>query len=75
MIGLAYWDNGFKVMSANKPLRGCDFKGLKFASNPQGAGAADARARCYSAGHGVLDVYQALQTGVVDGQENTRSEM
>ena len=30
IIGLAYWDNGFKVMSANKPLRmPADFKGLK----------------------------------------------
>jgi len=31
MIGLAYWDNGFKEMSANKPLRmPDDYKGLKF---------------------------------------------
>src|SRR5262244_3914717 len=31
MVGLAYWDNGFKLMSANKPLREPeDFKGLKF---------------------------------------------
>src|SRR3954465_14557602 len=30
MVGLAYWDNGFKLMSANKPLRNPeDFKGLK----------------------------------------------
>jgi C4-dicarboxylate-binding protein DctP len=30
ILGLAYWDNGFKVMSANKPLRMPeDFKGLK----------------------------------------------
>src|ERR671931_771195 len=29
MIGLAYWDNGFKLMSANRPLREPeDFKGL-----------------------------------------------
>ena len=31
MVGLAYWDNGFKEMSANKPLRMPeDYKGLKF---------------------------------------------
>src|SRR5581483_435426 len=31
MVGLAYWDNGFKQMSANKPLRVPeDYKGLKF---------------------------------------------
>src|ERR1041385_4947056 len=31
MVGLAYWDNGFKEMSANKPLRmPADYKGLKF---------------------------------------------
>jgi C4-dicarboxylate-binding protein DctP len=31
MIGLAYWDNGFKQMSANKPLRKPeDFQGQKF---------------------------------------------
>ena len=30
IIGLAYWDNGFKVMSANKPIRvPADYKGLK----------------------------------------------
>ena len=30
IVGLAYWDNGFKVMSANKPLKSpADFKGLK----------------------------------------------
>src|SRR5215204_3748642 len=29
MIGLAYWDNGFKLMSANKPLREPEDKGLK----------------------------------------------
>src|SRR5271169_4114712 len=30
IVGLAYWDNGFKVMSANRPLHGvADFRGLK----------------------------------------------
>src|SRR6187399_2936912 len=30
ITGLAYWDNGFKVMSANKPLRSpADYKGQK----------------------------------------------
>ena len=30
IVGLAYWDNGFKVMSANKAVRvPADYKGLK----------------------------------------------
>jgi C4-dicarboxylate-binding protein DctP len=77
MIGLAYWDNGFKQMSANKPLRmPADYKGLKF--RIQSSKVLEAQFRALGAVPQVMafsDVYQALQTGVVDGQENTWSNM
>ena len=73
MIGLAYWDNGFKEMSANKPLRvPADYKGLKF--RIQSSKVLEAQFRLLGATPQVMafsEVYQALQTGVVDGQENT----
>jgi C4-dicarboxylate-binding protein DctP len=77
MVGLAYWDNGFKQMSANKPL--CvpaDYKGLKF--RIQSSKVLEAQFRALGAIPQVTafsEVYQALQTGVVDGQENTPSNM
>ena len=77
MIGLAYWDNGFKDMSANKPLRmPDDYKGLKF--RIQSSKVLEAQFRALGAVPQVMafsEVYQALQTGVVDGQENTPSNM
>jgi C4-dicarboxylate-binding protein DctP len=77
MIGLAYWDNGFKVMSANKPLRmPADYKGLKF--RIQSSKVLEAQFRALGAIPQVMafsEVYQALQSGVVDGQENTPSNM
>ena len=70
--GLAYWDNGFKVMSANKPLKKpADFKGLKM--RIQSSKILDAQMRALGAIPQVMafsEVYQALQTGVVDGTEN-----
>jgi C4-dicarboxylate-binding protein DctP len=77
MVGLAYWDNGFKQMSANKPLRvPADYKGLKF--RIQSSKVLEAQFRALGATPQVMafsEVYQALQTGVVDGQENTASNM
>ena len=77
MVGLAYWDNGFKQMSANKPLRMPeDYKGLKF--RIQSSKVLEAQFRVLGAIPQVMafsEVYQALQTGVVDGQENTPSNM
>ena len=77
MIGLAYWDNGFKQMSANKPLRMPeDYKGLKF--RIQSSKVLEAQFRLLGAIPQVMafsEVYQALQTGVVDGQENTPSNI
>ncbi len=77
IVGLAYWDNGFKIMSANKPIRmPADFKGLKL--RIQASKVLDAQMRALGANPQVLafsEVYQALQTGVVDGTENPPSNM
>src|SRR6476620_7160676 len=77
ITGLAYWDNGFKVMTANKPLRKpSDFKGMKM--RIQSSKVLDAQFRELGASPQVMafsEVYQALQTGVVDGTENTPSNI
>jgi C4-dicarboxylate-binding protein DctP len=77
MTGLAYWDNGFKQMSANKRLIApSDYKGLKF--RIQSSKVIEAQFRTLGAIPQVMafsEVYQALQTGVVDGQENTWSNI
>ena len=66
--GLAYWDNGFKIFSANKPLK------LRIQSSK----VLDAQTRALGALPQTMafsEVYQALQTGVVDGTENPPSNM
>lgn len=77
MTGLAYWDNGFKQMTANKKLlQPADFKGMKF--RIQSSKVLEAQFRALGSIPQVMafsDVYQALQTGVVDGQENTWSNI
>jgi C4-dicarboxylate-binding protein DctP len=77
MTGLAYWDNGFKQMSANKKLvTPADYKGVKF--RIQSSKVLEAQFRSLGSIPQVMafsEVYQALQTGVVDGQENTWSNM
>jgi C4-dicarboxylate-binding protein DctP len=77
ILGLAYWDNGFKVMSANKPLKKpADFKGMKM--RIQSSKTLDAQMRALGAIPQVMafsEVYQALQTGVVDGTENPPSNL
>jgi len=73
IVGLAYWDNGFKVMSANRPLHNvADFRGLKM--RIKSSKVLDAQMRALGALPQVMafsEAYQALQTGVVDGTENT----
>jgi C4-dicarboxylate-binding protein DctP len=75
LLGLNYWHNGLKQLSANKPLLTPeDAKGVKFrvqssdvlVSQFQAVGA-NPRKLAFA------EVYQALQTGAVDGQENTWS--
>jgi len=77
LIGLGFWHNGMKQMSANKPLKSpADAKGLKFRVQPSEvikaqfeALGANPQPMAFS------EVYGALQTGVVDGQENSWSNI
>ncbi|MEL5876084.1 TRAP transporter substrate-binding protein [Cereibacter sphaeroides] len=75
--GLAYWDNGFKIMSANSPIATPDdFLGLKM--RIQSSKVLEAEMNALGAVPQVMafsEVYQALQTGVVDGTENPPSNM
>ena len=75
--GLAYWDNGFKIMSANSPvIVPDDFLGLKM--RIQSSKILEAQMEALGAVPQVMafsEVYQALQTGVVDGTENPPSNM
>lgn len=73
IMGLEYWHNGMKQMSANKPLVAPgDAKGLKFRVQPSDVIIAQMEALGATAQPmAFAEVYGALQTGVVDGQENT----
>jgi C4-dicarboxylate-binding protein DctP len=75
--GLAFWDNGFKSFTANTPLKTpADFKGKKF--RIQSSKVLEEEIRAVGGLPQVLafsEVYQALQTGVVDGTENTISNI
>jgi C4-dicarboxylate-binding protein DctP len=76
--GLAYWHNGMKQLSDDKDTlkRPEDVKGLKF--RIQASDVLEAQFRAVGANPQKMafsEVYQALQTGVVDGQENTWSNI
>ncbi|MGB3836265.1 TRAP transporter substrate-binding protein [Castellaniella sp.] len=76
--GLAYWHNGMKQMSSNQDslVRPEDIKGLKF--RIQSSDVLEAQFRQLGANPQKLsfaEVYQALQTGVVDGAENPWSNI
>ncbi len=77
ILGLAYWDNGFKMMSSNRPMHvPADMKGLKM--RIQASKVLDEQMRVLGANPQVMafsEVYQALQTGVVDGAENPPSNL
>jgi C4-dicarboxylate-binding protein DctP len=78
LLGLGYWHNGMKQMSTNKDklTRPEDVKGLKF--RIQASDVLEAQFRALGANPQKMafaEVYQALQTGVVDGQENTWSNI
>ena len=74
---LAYWDNGAHVYTCNKPLvMPEDFRGLKM--RIQGSKVLDAVARELGAIPQIMafsELYQALQTGVVDGEDNVPSNI
>jgi C4-dicarboxylate-binding protein DctP len=75
ITGLAFWDNGFKVMSANKPVRSpSDMAGLRMRIQPSKV--LDVQMRTLGARPQVLgfgEVAQALKSGAVDGTENPPS--
>ena len=78
LVGVAYWHNGMKQMSTNKDqlTRPEHVKGLKF--RIQASDVLEAQFRALGANPQKMafsEVYQALQTGVVDGQENTYSNI
>jgi C4-dicarboxylate-binding protein DctP len=74
---LAYWDNGAHNYTANKPLlMPEDFRGMKM--RIQGGKVQDAVARELGAIPQIIafgELYQALQTGVVDGEDNVASNI
>lgn len=77
LSGLAFWHNGMKQISASKALiNPTDAKGLKFRVQ-----SSDVLVAQMDAIGGIpqkmafSEVYGALQTGVVDGQENTWSNI
>ncbi|QGG79476.1 DctP family TRAP transporter solute-binding subunit [Litorivicinus lipolyticus] len=76
-VGLGYWMSGMKYFSANKPLlEPTDAAGLKF--RVQTSDVAKAMIAAMGASPQPMafsEVYGALQTGVVDGQENTWSNI
>ncbi len=77
LLGLAFWHNGSKQFSANKPLLvPSDAAGLKFRVQTSDVLVAQMEAIGASPQPMAFsEVYGALQTGVVDGQENTWSNI
>jgi C4-dicarboxylate-binding protein DctP len=77
IVGLAYWDNGFKSFSAVRPLRTpADFRGLRM--RIQSSTVIEAQMHALGALPQVMafsDVYPALRAGVVDGTENPISNL
>src|SRR5215470_5761898 len=77
VLPVAYWDNCAHVYTSNKPLiRPEDFRGLKM--RIQGSKVLDAVARELGAIPQIMafnELYQALQTGVVDGEDNVPSNI
>ncbi|MGC9371503.1 MAG: TRAP transporter substrate-binding protein [Paracoccaceae bacterium] len=77
LLGLEFWHNGMKQFSANKPLLSpSDAEGLKFRVQTSDVLVAQMEAIGASPQPMAFsEVYGALQTGVVDGQENTWSNI
>ena len=77
LMGLTFWHNGMKQLSANRPLMTPeDAEGLKF--RIQTSDVLEAQFKQLNANPQKMafaEVYGALQTGVVDGQENTWSNI
>ncbi len=77
ITGLAYWLNGMRQFTANKPLRDpADARGLKFRVQPSDLQAAQYTAlRAVPRKMAFAEIYQGLQTGVVNAQDNPWSNI
>jgi C4-dicarboxylate-binding protein DctP len=77
LVGLAFWDNGFRVMSANRPIHvPAEMKGLKMRINSSKVNAAIMKSvGAIPQTMAFSEVYQALDTGVVDGTEGPLSNL
>jgi C4-dicarboxylate-binding protein DctP len=77
LVGLAFWDNGFRVMSANRQIHvPADMKGLKMRINSSKVNAAIMKSvGAIPQTMAFSEVYQALDTGVVDGTEGPLSNL
>src|SRR6266581_4116382 len=77
IIGLAFWNNGFRVMSANKPIHAPpDMKGLKMRINSSKVNSAIMKSvGAVPQTMAFSEVYQGLQTGVIDGTEGPLSNL
>jgi len=77
MIGLEYWSNGMKNLGANKDFRvPADIKGMRI--RIQSSDVYEAIVKSFGANSQKIafaEVYQALQSGIVDSQENTFSNI
>ncbi len=77
IVGLAYWDNGFKVMTSNKPIHApADFKGQKMRA--QTSKVIDAQFLALGAKPvkmNFTDSYAGMKSGVIDGSENAPSNV
>ncbi len=77
MVGLAFWNNGFRVMSANRQIHApAEMKGLKMRINSSKVNAAIMKSvGAVPQTMAFSEVYQALQTGVIDGTEGPLSNL
>jgi C4-dicarboxylate-binding protein DctP len=77
MLGLTFWDNGFRVMSANRPIHvPADMKGLKMRINSSKVNNAIMKSvGAVPQTMAFSEVYQGLQTGVIDGTEGPLSNL
>ena len=75
--GLAFWDNGFKMFTANRPLQTVqDFKGLKI--RVQASRTLVKQMQLLGSEPSIsplINVFEALRTGKLDGEENTPSNV
>ena len=76
IVGLAYWDNGFKIFAANKPIhRPADVKGLRMRMSSKVYEPMFLKLGTTPIEMGFGATVKALKEGAVDGNENTPSNL